>query len=139
MPMITNPIPTVTPNLPTPAFIPEAKNHEPTITNHVTRRRREDELIRESLAKFRSHAIRSLIEEDVDVSRSRILGGYEMKSEGEGISSKSLVNVEKLDTRDKGVDKRLEKLKEELLAELKSQVRVHMSLRTSSPFMTRIQ
>lgn len=137
--IITNPIPIMTPSkAPTPTFIPETENHEPATIAYVTRRRREDELVREPPTKSRSRAVRSLIEEDIDVSRSAMLGGYERESNGEGTSSKSPANVKKPDARDEGVDKRLERLKE-LLVELKSQARAHTSLRTSSPFATRIQ
>lgn len=38
-----------------------------------------------------------------------------------------------------GVAEKLERLKEELLAELKNQTRVHASLRTTSPFVAYIQ
>lgn len=65
------------------------------------------------------------------MNRSAKVGGYEMESKGEGTSSKSLTNVKKPNGRDEGVDNRLERLKEELLAELKSQAGVHTSLRTS--------
>lgn len=106
--------------MPTPIFIPETKNHEPITTAHATRRRRKDEPVKELPTKFKSCAMRSLIEEDVDISRVAALERYEMKSEGEGTSSKSLIKFRKLDARNEGVDERLERLKEELLAELKS-------------------
>lgn len=81
--------------------------------------------------------MRSLIEGDVDMSRSATLERYETESEG-GASLKSPIKIRKQGERDEGVDKRLEKLKEKLMAELKSQVGAHTSLRTSSLFVTRI-
>lgn len=51
----------------------------------MTRKRREDELIREPLAKSRSCTVRSVIEEDAD-----ILERYEVESEEEGTSLKNL-------------------------------------------------
>lgn len=63
--------------------------------------------------------VRSLIEENIDVSRSATLGGYETGSEEEGTSSKPPTSVRKSKIKE-GVEKRLEMLKEELLVELKS-------------------
>lgn len=79
------------------------------------------------------------MEGDIDMSRRATLERYETKSKGEGTSLKSLVNVKKPNARDEGVDKRLERLKEELLAELKSQAGAYTCLRMSSLFVTRIQ
>lgn len=136
-PIIANPILTMTPSqVPTSTFISEIENHEPVATAHITKRRREDEPVKEPPAKSKSREVRSLIEGDLDVSRSATLGGYETESEGEGTSSKSSVNAKKLDARDERVDKRLERLKEDFLVELKSIAGAQISLRTSSPFVT---
>lgn len=83
--------------------------------------------------------VRNLIEEDVGVSKSVALGEYETKIEGEGTSSKSPVGAKKSEAGEGGVEKKLEKLKEELLAELKSQAGVPTNLRMSPPFVTQIQ
>lgn len=68
----------------------------------------------------KSRAVMSLIDEDVNVSRSTTLGGYEKRSEEEGTSSKSPASFRKSERKEKGVEKRLEKLKEVLLVELKN-------------------
>lgn len=43
----------------TPTFIPEIENHDQATIVHLNRKRREDEPVREPLAKSRSHAVRS--------------------------------------------------------------------------------
>lgn len=58
----------------------------------------------------KSRAVMSLIDEDVNVSRSTTLGGYEKRSEEEGTSSKSPTSTKKLEAKEDGVVKRLEKL-----------------------------
>lgn len=63
--------------------------------------------------------VRSLTEEDVDVSKSTMLEEYEIESEGKGTSSKSLVRAKNSKATEE-VDKKLERLKEKLLDELKS-------------------
>lgn len=50
----------------------------------------------------------------------------------------SPTRLKKLEIEEKGVDEKLEKLKE-LLAELKSQTGTQTSMRTFSPFTARIQ
>lgn len=59
--------------------------------------------------------MRSLIEEDIDMGRSVMLGRYESESEGEETSSKSPADSKKPKTKEKGVKEKLEKPKEELL------------------------
>lgn len=82
--------------------------------------------------------VRSLIEEDVDAGKSTTLGRYKSKSKGEETNSMSPTRLKKLEIEEKGVDEKLEKLKE-LLAELKSQTGTQTSMRTFSPFTARIQ
>lgn len=50
----------------------------------------------------KSHAVMSLIDEDVNVSRSTTLGGYEKRSEEEGTSSKSPASFRKSERKEKG-------------------------------------
>lgn len=104
----------------------------------MTRRRREDKPVKEPPAKSRSRTVRSLIEEDTDMSRSTALERYEVESEEEWTSLKIPMNTEKTELKD-GVAEKLERLKEELLDELKNQTGAYASLRMSSPFMARIQ
>lgn len=82
--------------------------------------------------------VRSLIEEDVDMSKSMMLEEYEIESEGKGTSCKSSVRAKNSEATEE-VKKKLERLKEELLVELKSQTGLQTSLRTSSLVMTHIQ
>lgn len=123
---------------PTPIFVLETENLEPMTATQGTRRRRDNEIPKEPSAKSKSCMVRSLIEEDIDIGRSAMLGGYESKSEGKETSSKSPTGSKKPEAKEKGVEKKLEKLKEELLAELKIQIGTRTSLRISSPFVTRI-
>lgn len=88
--------------------------------SYGTIRRRDNEPSNELPAKSKSRAVRSLIEKDVKVSRSMMLGGYKTESEGEGTSLKSPTSAKRSSAREERVEKRLERLKEELLAELKS-------------------
>lgn len=78
--------------------------------------------MKETSAKSRSCVVRSLIKKDVDVNKSTTLNTYEAGSEEEGTSSRSPKNTEKTEVRKKGVEKKLKRLKEELLVKLKSQV-----------------
>lgn len=79
-PTVAKPTPTITPSLaPTPMFIPEIENHELVTTTYGTRRRRRNEACKEIPARCRSHAVRNLIEEDIDMSKSTTLGEYETK------------------------------------------------------------
>lgn len=125
--------------MPTTTFMPKTENRQQATTVHMTKRRREDEHIREPLTKFRSCVLRSATEEEADMSRTATLERCEVESEKEGTNFKIPANVEKTDLKDEGVAEKLNRLKEELLAELKSQTGAHTSLRTSSPFMARIQ
>lgn len=138
--MLANPTPPITPRQAlTPSFITEVENCELVTTIYGTRRRRNNGTSREPPAKSRSRVVRKLIEEDVDMSRSTTLRGYETESKGEGTIFKFPYKVKKSEAREEGVKKKLERLKKELLAELKSQAVVPASLRTSSSFITRIQ
>lgn len=65
--------------------------------------------------------------------------GDKIESEEEGTSSKTLMNVEKTDSKDEKVTEKLERLKEELLVELKNQTGAYESLRTSSLFVAHIK
>lgn len=78
--------------------------------------------------------MRSLIEEDADVPKR-----YEVESEEEGTSLKAPMTSGKTSTKVEGLSEKLQKLKEELLAELKNQIGAHTSLRTTSPFVAWIQ
>lgn len=53
----------------------------------------------------------SLIDEDVNVSRSTTLGGYEKRSEEEGTSSKSPGSFRKSERKEKGVEKKVGEVK----------------------------
>lgn len=99
----------------------------------LTRKRREGEPSREPSAKSRSHIVRDLIEEDADKMER-----YEVESEEESTSSKAPMTSRKTSMKEEGVTEKIERLKEELLAKLKSQVGAHTSLRTTSPFVARI-
>lgn len=116
LPMPTNLTPiTILNQVPMPTFIPETKNHDQTATIHLKRKRREGESTREPPAKSTSCTVRNQIEKNTDR-----LERYEVESEKEGTSLKAPVISEKTSTKDEGVAEKLEKLKEELLAELKN-------------------
>lgn len=72
--------------------------------------------------------MRSLIEEDTDVPER-----YEVESEKEGTSSKAPMTSGKTSMKDEEVAEKLEKLKGELLVELKNQTGAHTSLRKNLP------
>lgn len=61
-----------------------------------------------------------------------------LRSKEEGTSSRSLIGIRKTNTKEEGVEKKLEKLKEELLVELNSKVGTQTGLGTSSIFSARI-
>lgn len=95
------------------------ENHEPITVTPGARRRRDNEISKEPPTKSISCVVRSLTEEDVDVSKSTMLEEYEIESEGKGTSSKSSVRAKNSKATEE-VDKKLERLKEKLLDELKS-------------------
>lgn len=134
-------MPIITPSqAPTPTFILKAKNLEPIIAVQGTRRRRDNKALREPLAKSRSFMVRSLIEEDVHIGRSATMGRYDQKVREKKLVPNPLsIQRSPRQRKKKGVEEKLEKLKEEILAELKSKTRTRTSLRTSSPFVARIQ
>lgn len=73
--MIANPTPMINSSqAPTPTFVLGVENLEPITITQGVRRRRDNETSRDPLAKSKSHVVRSLIEEDVDVNRSATLG-----------------------------------------------------------------
>lgn len=57
---------------------------------------------KEPPAKSSSHMVSSLIEEDVDMSRSATRGGYVTRRKEEGTSSKSLIRARKSKAKEKG-------------------------------------
>lgn len=75
--------------------------------------------------------MRNLIEDDADVPER-----YEIESEEEGTRSKALMTSGKTSTKEEGV---AEKLKEELLAELKNQIGSHTRFKTTSLFVACIR
>lgn len=93
----------------TPTFVLEIENYDHDTVIHLTRKKREGESAREPLAKFRSHTMRSLIEEDVDVPKR-----YKLESEEEGTNSKAPMTSGRTNTKDEGV---VEKLKGELFSQ----------------------
>lgn len=86
------------------------ENHEPVAVTQGIRRIKYDEMAREPPTKSRSRVVKNLIEGHVDVSKSAMLGGYKAGSEEEGTSSKSPTSTKKLEAKEDGVVKRLEKL-----------------------------